>query len=222
MNRRTTLLLGGAALVAGGGWLYSNTPGSTPLAPLGSDFVGRANAADLPAVQDMSLGNADAAVTIVEYASFTCPHCKTFHENTLSKIKANYVDTGKVRFVFREVYFDRPGLWAGMTARCGGDLRYFGIVDLLFEKQREWATAGDAPQIVENLRTIGRSAGLNNEQLDACLSDGEFAQALVASYEENAKADNINSTPSFVINGENYSNMGYDEFASVLDEKLAQ
>lgn len=178
--------------------------------------------ADLSLVQEMSVGNPDAAVTVIEYASFTCPHCKNFHTDTFGDLKKNYIDTGKINFIYREVYFDRFGLWAGMVARCGGPDRYFGLTGLLYENQSDWLAGGDPALIVENLRRIGKSGGLTDEQLDVCLSDGEKAQALVEVYQKNSEADGINSTPSFLINGESFSNMTYEDFAAAIDEKLAE
>jgi protein-disulfide isomerase len=171
-------------------------------------------------VEEMTLGNADAPVTVIEYASFTCPHCRNFHETSFDRLKADYVDTGKVRFVYREVYFDRFGLWAGMVARCGGPERYFGLVDLLYEKQDEWARGGEPVEIADNLRRIGRSAGIGDEQLNACLEDGDMAQALVAEFQRNAEADGIDSTPSFVINGEKVTNRPYEDLAAMIDAQL--
>jgi len=173
-----------------------------------------------PEVVEMVLGDDDAPVEVIEYASFTCPHCRTFHENTLPQIKANYIDTGLVRFVSREVYFDRFGLWAGMVARCAGPDRYFGIVDMIYEGQAEW-TEGAPGDVAENLRRIGRMAGLSNEQLDACLTDADMAQALIANYEANMEVHDIPGTPHFVIDGEMHANMSYDDFASILDERVA-
>ena len=124
-----------------------------------------------------------------------------------------------MRFVYREVYFDRYGLWAALLARCGGEERYFGLVDLIYENQSEWI-ADNAAATAENLRRLGRTAGLGNDQIDACLQDADTAQALVALYQENAKADGIRSTPSFVIDGELYSNMPYGELSEILDDEL--
>jgi protein-disulfide isomerase len=171
-------------------------------------------------VEEMTLGDPDAPVTVVEYASFTCPHCRNFHETSFERLKTDYVDTGKVRFVYREVYFDRFGLWAGMVARCGGPERYFGLVDLLYEKQDEWARGGEPVEIADNLRRIGRSAGIGDEQLNACLEDGDMAQALVADFQRNAEADGIDSTPSFVINGEKVTNRPYEDLAAMIDAQL--
>src|SRR6056297_2381020 len=102
--------------------------------------------AETPQIAGMSIGAEDAPVTIVEYASFTCPHCADFHDGVFQRIKEDYVDTGKVRFEHREVYFDRYGLWASMVARCGGEQRYFGIVDMIYDQQSEWAR-GEPVQI---------------------------------------------------------------------------
>lgn len=178
---------------------------------------------EAPVVTEMVLGSPDAKVEIIEYASFTCPHCASFHEQVFGQLKTNYIDTGKVRFVNREVYFDRFGLWAGMVARCGGDTdRYFGLVDMIFEKQREWIGDGQAGTISRNLRTIGKTAGLTDEMLDQCLNDQAMAEALIANFQENMNRDEIQGTPTFLINGEKYSNMSYAEFSRVIDEKLAE
>jgi protein-disulfide isomerase len=187
------------------------------LAPLAA----RAQEVDTSTIADMALGQADAPVTVIEYASFTCPHCATFHDEVFPDLKRNYIDTGKIRFVHREVYFDRYGLWAGMVARCGGEMRYFGVADQIYERQREWTKGGDPAEVAANLRRIGLSAGLTDTQLDACLSDGEKAQTLVAWYQQNAERDGIEGTPSFIIDGEKHSNMSYEDFSALLDEKLA-
>lgn len=221
MERRTLLAVGGGALLAvGGGWFVSRPDEMTGLLP------GMANAqsadGELPEVTEMVAGNPDAAVEVIEYASFTCPHCASFHASQYQQLKANYIDTGKISFVYREVYFDRPGLWASMIARCPNDTAFFfSASELIYEKQREWLASGDPATIVEELRTLGKTAGLDDAMLDACLSDGPKAESLYTWYQANAETDSISSTPSFVINGEKFSNMAYDEFASVLDEKLS-
>jgi protein-disulfide isomerase len=183
-------------------------------------MLGAATAQDASQVEEMSLGDPAAPVTVVEYASFTCPHCRNFHETSFERLKADYIDTGKVHFVYREVYFDRFGLWAGMVARCGGPDRYFGMVDLLYEKQGEWASGGEPVEIAENLRRIGRSAGIGEDQLTACLEDGDMAQALVAEFQRNAEADDIDSTPSFIIDGKKYSNRPYEDLSALIDEQI--
>lgn len=173
-------------------------------------------------VRDYSLGDENAPLEIVEYASFTCPHCRRFHEEVFPKLKAEYIDTGKVRFTLREVYFDPYGLWAGMLARCGGGEKYFPIVDMIFDKQSEW-TRGDGPaSIAENLRKIGRLAGLSDEEIDACLKDEEKARALVSAYQQNAAWDDVRGTPTFIIGGQKVPNMAWSDLKDIIDQKLAE
>ncbi len=175
---------------------------------------------DTAGVAEMTLGNPDADVTVIEYASFTCPHCRNFHENVFKDLKANYIDNGKIHFVYREVYFDRFGLWAAMLARCAGEERYFALANLIYQTQSDWTAGGDPAEIADKLRKLGLTAGMSKEEIDVCLQDGDKARALVAVYQENAKADDVNSTPTFIIDGKKYGNMNYAEFAAILDERL--
>jgi protein-disulfide isomerase len=164
----------------------------------------------------------DAKVKIVEYASFTCPHCATFHDQVFKTLKTDYIDTGKVLFEYREVYFDRYGLWAAMIARCGGDLRYFGISDILFDTQQDWAASEDPNVVVENLKKIGRTAGMDDVTLDACMADGANAEALVAHFEKNMEADAVEGTPTIFVNGVKHPNMTYPELKAIIETELAK
>lgn len=170
---------------------------------------------------DFSLGLPDAPVKIVEYASYTCPHCASFHTNVFKNLKAEYIDTGKVHFTLREVYFDRYALWASMIARCGGEARYFGIHDMLFDKQQDWAGSQDPMQVVQSLRTIGLAAGLDNAALDACLNDQAKAEAMIARFEKNMAADDVKGTPTVFVNGAKYSNMSWVDMKKIIDDALA-
>ncbi|MEM7720769.1 MAG: DsbA family protein [Pseudomonadota bacterium] len=222
MDRRTLMMGAGAGFVALGGYtLLRPSQSELPLLPAGAANAQTADAStgDLPSVTEMVLGDPDAPVEVIEYASFTCPHCRTFHENVMPRMKADYIDPGHVRFVYREVYFDRFGLWAGMVARCAGPDRYFGIVDLIYANQSEW-TQGSPAEVAENLRRIGRTAGLTNEQLDTCLTDAEMAQAMLETYEANVAVHDISGTPAFVVDGRLYSNMSYSDFQAILDERI--
>lgn len=173
-------------------------------------------------IVDMVQGNPEAPVQVVEYASYTCPHCASFHANQYPQIKENYIDTDLISFTYREVYFDQPGLWASMVARCGGEMRFFGISNLLYENQQGWARAGDGEAISNALRTIGASAGLTEAELDSCMTDADQAQELMAWYRTNQELDDVQGTPTFFINGMRYSNMNYEDFAAILDEKIAE
>ncbi|MCL4188349.1 MAG: DsbA family protein [Rhodobacteraceae bacterium] len=170
---------------------------------------------------DMALGNPEAKVTLVEYASFTCPHCANFHATVFPRLKSDYIDTGKLRFIHREVYFDRFGLWAGMLARCGGETRYFGFVDMIYGQQRQWAGSGDPASVADSLRRMGRVAGLTDEQVNACLNDRTAAEALVAVFQANATRDGVQATPTLVLNGTRHANMSFEELARLIDAALA-
>lgn len=183
-----------------------------------------ATATEAPAitVADYGIGAPDAPVKIVEYLSFTCPHCAHFHADVYPKLKADYIDTGKVRLEYHEVYFDRYGLWAAMMARCGGEMRYFGITDILYDTQSDWAASDDPAAVVASLKKIGRTAGMDDATLDACMNDADMAKALVAHYETNFKADGIEGTPTFIINGTKHSNMSYEDMKALIDAELAK
>lgn len=215
------MIISAAVAAIGLGAYFVTSPGSnsvTPADPLGAANAQEAADVDTSSIVDMTLGNPDAPVTVIEYASFTCPHCARFHDGPFKQLKTDYIDTGKINFVYREVYFDRYGLWASMIARCAGSTEaFFGMSDLIYQGQSEWTRAGDQVAIVAELRKIGLLAGLDAETMEACLQDGEKAQTLVAWYQQNATADGIESTPSFVINGEKYSNMSFAEMAEVID-----
>lgn len=172
-------------------------------------------------VEEMSQGEEDAPITMIEYASFTCPHCRSFHEDVYPMIKENYIDTGKVRMIYRAVYFDRLGLWADLLARCGGKDRYFGIAGMIYNNQSTWTQGEGAVDIVNNLYGLGRLAGLNDADMEACMQDNDMAQAMVTQATANLEEDEIKGTPTFVINGQTISNMPYSGFVEEFERLLA-
>ncbi|MCB4457662.1 DsbA family protein [Leisingera sp. McT4-56] len=221
MTRLMSGVLAAVAVVAGGYALSGlGSQSNLPSNPLVGAAIAQEAEVDTSTITEMTLGAEDAPVTLIEYASYTCPHCANFHNNTFKQLKADYIDTGKVKFTYREVYFDRYGLWASMIARCSGPEKFFGISDLIYKGQSEWARAGGASEIIDELRKIGRLAGIENDQLEACLQDGEKAQTLVAWYQENATEHGIESTPSFILNGEKISNQSYEDFKKLIDAEL--
>lgn len=219
MSRIATVICAAVALAAGGYWL-TQSPSTVPVPELIGSAEAQEADIDTSTIVDMVQGAADAPVEIIEYASFTCPHCASFHEGPYKQLKKDYIDTGKVKFTYREVYFDRYGIWASMVARCGGPEKFFGITDLIYKGQSDWTRAGGPAEIVDELRKIGRLAGLSNGQLDACLKDGAKAQTLVAWYQENAEEHDINATPSFIVNGQKVENQSYDEFKALIEKEL--
>ena len=219
-----------AIFAAGGGWLV--TQGMAPASDSTSfSLPGAANAQEAGAadqdgaessveITEMIKGDIDAPVEIIEYASYTCPHCANFAQTVLPEIEENYIKTGKAKLVYRDVYFDKYGMWASLVARCQPE-KFFGISDMIYSTQNDWLRQDSEEGIADGLRKIGLMAGIGKDQLDACLTDGDKLRALVEWYQANATRDNIKSTPSFIIDGKPYSNMTYADFAEVLDEHLA-
>ncbi len=234
MNR-TISLAAVAAVVAGIGAWYMTSQSSTAQTTSDAAKIGQTkltttdsvtmmateDAADTSGIVEMTLGSDDAPVTVVEYASFTCGHCASFHMDQLQKLKKDYMETGKVKYVYRDVYFDRIGLWASMLARCESP-RFFGLVDLLYTKQGEWLKGNDPVAFSRNLKKLGKVAGMDEAKIDACMQDADKAKALVAWFEANRAADDISATPSLIINGKKHSNMSYPELKKVLDAELGQ
>ncbi|RYG03546.1 MAG: DsbA family protein [Caulobacteraceae bacterium] len=149
---------------------------------------------------DMSLGDPNAKVKMVEYASLTCSHCGTFNNDVFPAFKAKYIDTGKVHYTFKE-FLTPPNEVAAagfLTARCAGKDKYFNVTDAIFHAQQEMFTTGDMRGV---LLRIAQSAGLTEEQFNACITDEAALKALNERVEKAIKVDKINATPTFVING---------------------
>ena len=165
---------------------------------------------------DKALGDANAPVTIIEYASLTCGHCATFHATSFKRLQEEYIDTGKVRFIFRE--FPTPPAdraAAGfMLASCFPEERYFGFIDLLFRQQNTWVTA---PNASVALRDIALQSGMQEETFKACLQDQAELDRIVAVQKTATEQYGIQSTPSFVINGQTYTNRSYEDFKAIID-----
>ena len=171
---------------------------------------------------DIALGQESAPVTVIEYASFTCSHCAAFHDENMPKLKAEYIDTGKVKFIQRDVYFDAVGLWAGILARCGGDDKYYAVSDMIMGEQKTWLAASDGDGIAANLRKIGAKAGMTAEQMDACWNDKQKVADLIATFQKNATADEIEGTPTFIIAGEKVQNQPWEDLKKIIDAKIAE
>jgi len=159
---------------------------------------------------DMALGPADAAVTMAEYASITCPHCAAFNENVFPKIKTAYIDTGKIRYVFHEFPLDPIAAASSVLSRCianGDSAKFFAVTDMLFKQ--DWSKV-TKPR--ETLNLIGKQAGLDERQVETCLKDDTLFNGIVASRTNAAKLG-VNATPTFLINGEKIVGMQpFEEF----------
>ncbi|WP_281016035.1 MULTISPECIES: DsbA family protein [unclassified Minwuia] len=185
VSRRSVLVSGGIA---------------TGLAMSGLLVPGVARAADY-AKGDMVLGDPEAPVEVIEYASMTCPHCRRFHEEIYPKLKKEFIETGKVRFVFREFPLDRYALQASMLARCGGEQKFFGFIDQLFQQQPNWTSASDPAAA---LRQIGLLGGVSSEAFDACMADESLVDMLLATRLDGHQRMKVSGTPSVYVNGEKF------------------
>lgn len=166
------------------------------------------------------LGDPDAPVTLIEFASMSCPHCAAFHAQRLPEIKEAYIDTGKVKLEFRDFPLNGAAVFGGALAHCAAPDRYFAWIDLIFRNQREWATAGfamdgnqwgaflqagcprgDWPGIWVKLAELGKKGGLSERRVGDCLCNVELQNALLQSRADAVAEYDIDSTPSFVLDG---------------------
>ncbi|MBR0777524.1 DsbA family protein [Bradyrhizobium diazoefficiens] len=169
---------------------------------------------------DMALGPKDAAVTITEYASMTCPHCAAFNEQVFPKIKSEYIDTGKIRYVFREFPLDIKAAAGSMLSRCiakDDAPKYFAVTDMLFRQQNDWVVKNTT----ETLTRIGKQAGLTQAQVEACLKDQALLDKIAADQKYASDVLKVDSTPTFFINGEKIKGeASFDEFAKKINPLL--
>ena len=193
-RRAFTTVLSLTGLAAFAGW--------SPLRLItGAMAQSAADVAKPMSLPDMALGPADAPVTITEYASMTCPHCAAFNATVFPKIKAEYIDTGKIRYVFREFPLDIKAAAGAMLARCiakDDAGKYFTVVDLLFRQQNDWVVKNTT----DTLTRIGKQAGLSAQAVDACLKDQALLDKITADQKYASEVLKVDSTPTFFVNGE--------------------
>src|SRR4051794_30348413 len=199
-------LIRGSALIAGAALL--------PIA--GFAAVDMTKLMTPPAMGDMSMGPADAKVTIVEYASASCPHCANFYKTTFPALKKDYIDTGKVHFIFREFPHNDPALAAFMLARCAPKDKYFPLIDMFFTQQDMWL---EHPR--DGLFKIAQLAGFTKESFDACLKNEAVAKDIIA-VRDKAESFGVDSIPTFFINGELLKGEStIEEMRKIIDPLLA-
>ena len=169
---------------------------------------------------EMSLGSPDAPVTIYEHSSLTCGHCAHFHTTTLPKIKEKYIDTGKVRLVFRDFPLGQLALVAAMLPHCAGPERYFGFLDVLFRTQGQWAAA-ENPAVA--LQQITRMGGMSKDEFGACLDRKDLYRAIRERALDDQTVYGIDATPTFRIGGETIAGaLPFEDFEKVIDAALAK
>jgi len=152
-------------------------------------------------LDDIPMGSATAPVTIIEYASMTCPHCAAFAVNTFPKLKEKYIDTGKVRFIMREYPLDGLAAAAFLLARCAGPEKYYPLIETLFAQQQKWAVKDPIPPLL----AIAKQAGFTQQSFEACINDKELLEKVQQVRNRGKEKFKVEATPTFYINGERHS-----------------
>lgn len=169
---------------------------------------------------DIVLGEADAPVTLVEYASMSCPHCAAFHLKVLPEIKKNYIDTGKAKLTLRQFPLNITALQAGKLALCSGEERYYPFVQALFETQSKWAFVTD---YVGALKTIAKVGGVSTNVFERCMEDEALEERLLTLRQQGAEIMKVQSTPSIFVNGELIADIsGPEAISAAIDDALGE
>ena len=165
---------------------------------------------------DIVLGDPAAPLTIIEYSSLTCPYCANFHQETLPRIKKEFIDTGRVKWIYRDFQLDARGQMAAMVARCTAEERFYPFLDVLFRQQSVWARSAE-PRAV--LIQIAKFGGISEEQLNACWQDTALYDSILQSYNRGVTEYRIQSTPTFLINGEKITGaQPFETFAKAIKD----
>jgi protein-disulfide isomerase len=219
---RNILIVGGgvvavAAIALG---VYFGTRPSSSQAPAAPQVAQAADKGTLLQVQptDHVLGDPNAPITLIEYASLTCPHCAQFNVAVLPELKKKWIDTGKVKLVYRDFPLDQTALKAAQLAECAGKDKYFGVIDMTFETQPKWATASDP--IAELSKSL-RIAGMGDAEVKACLANDAVANGVVADY-RGGETLGVNSTPTLFVNGQEFKGARTVEEMDAAFSKLAK
>ena len=171
---------------------------------------------------DFVIGDKDAPITIIEYASMSCSHCASFHNSTLNDLKTEYIDTGKVRFVFRDFPFNYPALLGSMMMRCIPNEVRYDYMNALYLLQKSWVVRENATTMQE-LYKIMQSGGMTKDEFDACYSNEQLENEILEGVIAAQKEFNIRSTPSFLVNGKLIEgNKSIKEFRQIIDKILSE
>ena len=193
-------------------------PTTAPESTGGSDLAVRGAVFE----DDYILGNPLAPVTIIEYASLTCPHCRTFHQTVLPRLKEEFITPGLARLVYRDFPLDQAAYAGAVIARCAPKERYFDMIGLMFETQPQWTAVNDASQAVEELKTLAANAGLSPDAIAACLQDKDLGTKVVQRFQQGQQVYEISGTPSLIVNGKKVDGAGYEAMAEAIHNALGR
>lgn len=233
-NKLVLLIILILLAAGGGGYFYFNKPmvdggtNATATVEAGSEAtkdvplpdpgdLTPAENAPQPTADDIYLGNADAPITIIEYFSLSCPHCAHFHKDVLPLLKKDYIDTGKVRFIYRDFPLNKPALAAAILARCQSPVNYPAMVDYLFETADQWLVEQPLPALTQ----IAKTAGVDEAVFKQCIEDPALREKVINSRKEADEKYGINSTPTFYINGVKINGtQAYEKYQAVIEALL--
>ena len=167
------------------------------------------------ALADRVIGDPAAPMTIIEYASLTCPHCADFHTETLPQLKKEWIENGKAKLIYRDFPLDKYAAAAAQIARCAPQDKYFVFLNAFYAQQQTWARSNDPLKTLTQLAALG---GMSQADVDACLANEELRDGILQMRLDGQMEYDINSTPSFVVNGKKVSNLPYDDFKEILEE----
>ena len=167
---------------------------------------------------EIFLGNENAKIVVIEYASMTCIHCANFHKEVYPKIKENYIDTNKIKFIYRDFPLDKQALFGSVLAKCAPKEKYFDFVKLILSTQKKWVTSDDT--FIDKLKNIGKLAGLTESKINNCFKDEQIVDNIINTRTFAERKYNISSTPSFIINNKKYSAMSYENFEKIIENLI--
>jgi len=199
LSRRNTLIMGLGALVVAGAGGANYVMAQSSQKPMSSDNMSKIDAMGVDPKNDNIIGDFNAPITVVEYASMTCPHCANFHQLTYPELKKKYIDTGKVRLVFREFPLDRIAFAAAALARCAGEKKFFPFVDMLFRTQDKWAKGPGSP--APRLFSMAKQAGFDEKSFNECMRNKDVSDRIEKVMSTGREKHQVSSTPTLFVNG---------------------
>ena len=168
--------------------------------------------------EEIFLGNKDAKVTVIEYASMTCIHCANFHKDIYPKIKENYIDTNKIKFIYRDFPLDKQALFGSVLAKCAPKEKYFDFVKLILATQKKWIANDDT--FIDKLTNIGKLAGLTENKINACFNNEQIVDGIIKTRTLAEQKYKISSTPTLIINEKKYGAMSYENFEKTIESLI--
>ena len=199
LSRRNTLIMGLGALVVAGAGGANYVMAQSSQKPMSSDNMSKIDAMGVDPKNDNIIGDVNAPITVIEYASMTCSHCANFHQLTYPELKKKYIDTGKVRLVFREFPLDRIAFAAAALARCAGEKKFFPFVDMLFRTQDKWAKGPGSP--APRLFKMAKQAGFDEKSFNACMRNKDVSDRIEKVMSTGREKHQVSSTPTLFVNG---------------------